>query len=193
MATTHRARANKSTEQGRSAAHPNKAGRVVPRTPKGATAPALRMIKRPSQAHGGSITIGKSHSSNSPTTFAALDRQVPARALSSAAECERMIGMIDRLMSQPRLTGDQRIYLETLVQLVSAYEARAVPMEPAGGLEVLKHLMEAHQWSATDLARNLGIHPSMGSKILLGERSLTLDHVRTLASKFGVGPEVFVA
>jgi len=33
----------------------------------------------------------------------------------------------------------------------------------------------------------------MGSKILKGDRSLTLDHIRKLAARFKVGPEVFVA
>ncbi len=193
MATTHRARATKTIKRVRSTAHPSQSARVVQRTKSDPKAPAFRVIKRANQDLGGPITIRKSQSADSPATFAALARQVPARAISSAAECERMIGMIDRLMAQPRLTGDQRIYLETLVQLVSAYEARVVPMERVGGLEVLKHLMEAHEWTAADLARSLGVHPSMGSKILLGERSLTLDHVRTLALKFGVGPEVFVA
>jgi antitoxin component HigA of HigAB toxin-antitoxin module len=33
----------------------------------------------------------------------------------------------------------------------------------------------------------------MGSKILKGNRSLTLDPIRKLAARFKVGPEVFVA
>jgi HTH-type transcriptional regulator / antitoxin HigA len=33
----------------------------------------------------------------------------------------------------------------------------------------------------------------MGSKILKGDRSLTLDHIRKLAARFKVGPELFVA
>jgi len=33
----------------------------------------------------------------------------------------------------------------------------------------------------------------MGSKILKGDRSLTLGHIRKLAARFKVGPEWFVA
>ena len=35
--------------------------------------------------------------------------------------------------------------------------------------------------NASDLARLLDVHPSMGSKILRGERSLTVDHLRRCA------------
>lgn len=47
--------------------------------------------------------------------------------------------------------------------------------------------------NASDLARLLGTHPSMGSKILKGDRSLTVDHLRTLANRFSVRPELFMA
>jgi antitoxin component HigA of HigAB toxin-antitoxin module len=46
--------------------------------------------------------------------------------------------------------------------------------------------------NASDLARLLGIHPSMGSKILRGERSLTVDHLRTLCERFKVNPRLFM-
>jgi len=37
-----------------------------------------------------------------------------------------------------------------------------------------------------DLARLLGVHAGMGSKILRGERKLTADHLRTLTARVGV-------
>ena len=46
--------------------------------------------------------------------------------------------------------------------------------------------------NASDLARLLGIHPSMGSKILKGERSLTVEHVKKLTARFKVRPELFI-
>jgi len=47
--------------------------------------------------------------------------------------------------------------------------------------------------NASDLARLLGVHASMGSKILKGERSLTVGHLRKLADRFKVRPELFMA
>ena len=46
--------------------------------------------------------------------------------------------------------------------------------------------------SAADLARLLGVHTSMGSKILKGDRSLTVDHLKKLAARFMVSLEVFI-
>ena len=46
--------------------------------------------------------------------------------------------------------------------------------------------------SASELARLLGIHPSMGSKILKGERSLTVEHLRKLANRFNAGVQLLM-
>ncbi|MBM4017929.1 MAG: helix-turn-helix domain-containing protein [Planctomycetes bacterium] len=46
--------------------------------------------------------------------------------------------------------------------------------------------------NASDLTSLLGVHASMGSKILKGERSLTVEHLRKLAERFKVSPEVFM-
>lgn len=56
----------------------------------------------------------------------------------------------------------------------------------------LKHLLEENQMNASDLARLLGVHPSLGSKILKGERSLTVAHLRKLAERFKVSPGLFL-
>jgi HTH-type transcriptional regulator/antitoxin HigA len=92
------------------------------------------------------------------------------------------------------LTRGQERYLETLVQLVQAYEARHHAIETAdiSGIGVLKYLLAENDMSASDLARLLGVHVSMGSKILKGERSLTVEHLRKLAGRFKVSPEVFM-
>ena len=66
---------------------------------------------------------------------------------------------------------------------------------PAGcltGLDSLEHLLEENRMNASDLARLLGVHPSLGSKILKGQRSLTVDHIRKLAERFKVSPGLFL-
>jgi len=129
-----------------------------------------------------------------PGRFEALVRLMPPRAISDDAEHETMLAMVDRLMATPRLTRGQAVYLETLVQLVEAYEAEhhAIDTSEICAIDALRHLTGEAGMSASDLARLLGVHPSMGSKILKGHRSLTLAHVRTLASHFRVDPALFV-
>jgi len=131
---------------------------------------------------------------NLPHRFEDLVRLMPPQAIVDDAHYENTVEMIDTLMACGRLTRDQELYLETLVQLVQAYEARrhAIKTADLSGRRVLKHLLAASALNASDLARLLGVHASMGSKILKGERSLTVEHLRKLADRFKVSPEVFM-
>jgi len=45
---------------------------------------------------------------------------------------------------------------------------------------------------AVERSRPLDVDASMGSKILKGDRSLTVEHVRKLAARFGVRAELFI-
>jgi antitoxin component HigA of HigAB toxin-antitoxin module len=56
----------------------------------------------------------------------------------------------------------------------------------------MKHLLSENDMSASDLARLLGVHASMGFKILEGERALTVDHLKKLAERFKVRPDLFM-
>ena len=134
------------------------------------------------------------HKTKLPARFADLVRIMPPRAIMDDAAYEDTLEMIDRLMTSGKLTEGQSLYLETLVQLVQAYEAahHSIDVADLGGLDTLKHLMEENEMNASDLARLLGVHASMGSKILKRDRALTLEHVRTLAARFQVGAGAFI-
>ena len=116
------------------------------------------------------------------------------RAITDDVHYENMVEAIDQLMSIEKLTKGQESYLETLVQLVQAYEANhyAIDTSDLSGRDVLQQLLIDNEMSASDLARLLGVHPSMGSKILKGERSLTVPHLQKLADRFQVSPELFI-
>ncbi len=126
--------------------------------------------------------------------FEQLVEVMPPQAIRNEAQYAKTLEMVDRLMSRKKLTQGQALYMETLVQLVQAYEAKhhAIDVSDLQGLDSLRHLMGETNMNASDLARLLGVHASMGSKILKGERSLTVDHLRKLAARFKVRPEVFI-
>lgn len=127
-----------------------------------------------------------------PARFDALARIMLPQAIVGETHYTSTLAMIDCLMSQRTLTKGQALYLETLVQLVQAYEAKHHPVDTIRGIETLKHLLEENHLTAADLSRLLGVHASMGSKILKGERSLTVDHIVALAERFAVRPDVFI-
>jgi HTH-type transcriptional regulator/antitoxin HigA len=129
-----------------------------------------------------------------PRRFEDLVRRMPPQAILDDVHYENTLEMIDRLMTAGRLTAGQALYQETLVQLVQSFEAERCSIETSdlGGLDSLRHLMEENHMNGSDLARLLGVHPSMGSKILKGERSLTVDHLRRLSEHFKVSPALFI-
>ncbi len=129
-----------------------------------------------------------------PGRFEDLVQLMPPQAITDDVDYENTVEMIDRLMASGRLTKGQSLYLETLVQLVQAFEAahHAIDTSDISGLDSLKHLMDENQMNASDLARLLGVHASMGSKILKSQRSLTVDHLKTLAARFKVRPDIFI-
>lgn len=129
-----------------------------------------------------------------PTQFERLVWMMPPQAVQDEVQYANTLEVIDRLMAVTRLSKGQALYLETLVQLVQAFEAEHHAIDTTGltGLDSLKHLLEENQMSASDLARLLGVHSSLGSKILKGQRSLTVDHIRKLAERFKVRPGLFL-
>jgi len=128
-----------------------------------------------------------------PGRFDDLVALMPPQAILDDVHLENTVEMIDRLMASGRLTKGQASYMETLVQLVQAYEAshHAIDCSGISGLDSLKHLLEQSEMNASDLARLLDMHASMGSKILKGDRSLTVEHIKKLAKRFKVRPEMF--
>jgi len=59
------------------------------------------------------------------------------------------------------------------------------------GRDVLNHLMEANDMSASDLGRLLG-HRELGSKIVRGEREISKSNAKALGEHFGLPPETFL-
>ena len=56
----------------------------------------------------------------------------------------------------------------------------------------LSSMLAGYRINASGLAKLLGVHASMGSKILNGDPALTVGHVRLLASTFKVRPDTFL-
>ena len=95
-------------------------------------------------------------------------------------------------MAGQTLNRDQDDYFEALSLLVEAYETTHLPGLPSKrGLPLLQHLVEENGMSAADLSRLLGTDRSLGVRILNGERNLTVDHARKLASRFQVPIAIF--
>lgn len=127
-------------------------------------------------------------------------RRAPAREreglnpfpLHKQSEYERALKLVEPLVSKTRLTRQERDFLEILATIIEKYEEVhfAIDLKGLGGVEVLRHLMEANGLSGADLGRILGSR-TQGYPILRGERELSKAQMIRLGEYFSVPPGVF--
>lgn len=138
------------------------------------------------------ITHGQVGFSRLPGDYAGLCRLFIPRPIHDKVDYENVVEISDVMAGHP-LNRDQEDYFDLLCRLIEDYEKElGLPAPKAGGLDALRHLLEANDMSAADLARLLGVHRTLGGMILRGERQLTLAHVRTLAKRFSVSSDLFL-
>lgn len=126
-----------------------------------------------------------------PGRFLKLVELMPPRAIEDDAQYVSTLEMIDRLMGPGKLTKGQESYLETLVQLVQAYESSHHAIETPG---------TSTRCATPSRARHdrLGPRPpprrapQHGLEDPQGERSVTVDHLKVLAERFKVWPDTFM-
>jgi HTH-type transcriptional regulator/antitoxin HigA len=127
-----------------------------------------------------------------PKTYRELCAVLMPRKIHDDLELETAQEIIDTLALLPSRTKDQADYLETLAELVEAYEDQNVKIAQRSGLEILRFLLDENGLTASDLSRILGTDISLGYRILTGERGLTTKHIKKLSGHFHVGAEVFL-
>jgi antitoxin component HigA of HigAB toxin-antitoxin module len=129
-----------------------------------------------------------------PESFEQLVRLMPPMAIRDDVQHANTVEFVDRLMRIERLSRGQSDYLETLVELVEVYEAKrhAIDVSKVTGVQTLKYILDQSDTSASSLARLLNMHPTMGSKILNGDRKLTWEHAKVLGARFKVAPALFM-
>jgi HTH-type transcriptional regulator / antitoxin HigA len=139
-------------------------------------------------------TRAKTEFARLPNDYPGLCRMLTPRPIHDKVELENVTEITDA-MAGHRLTPDQGDYFDLLCRLIEDYEKQHAQLETTKvtALEALQHLLDAHNMSATDLARLLNVHRTLGAMILRGERQLTLAHVRTLAKHFSVSADLFLA
>jgi HTH-type transcriptional regulator / antitoxin HigA len=127
-----------------------------------------------------------------PETYEELCQLHAPRPIHRREEYEIASKIVDWIAVRA-VNADQEDYAALMGDLVNAYEMeRLAQPEEAGGLEVLKMLVQEHGLRARQLAEILGVDESMGSKLLHGRRNVTVEHARKLGEFFGVKPAVFL-
>ena len=117
--------------------------------------------------------------------------QAYAQVPRNEVECEKLRAFAEELIQYSRHKKDVRVtgLLRLIARNIESYEAKQYPLKALTPVEMLQFLMEQHNLGQRDLPE-IGCQ-SLVSKILSGERQLTVEHIRKLAKRFGVSPAVF--
>ena len=129
-----------------------------------------------------------------PTKYHELVARFPLRPIHDRAELEDATQILDAMaLHESDFSNDQADYFDVLSSLVSNYEAEHDPLliPKSSPVQTLKSLLNAHEMTASDLGRILG-NRELGSKILRGERKLTVNHIKKLAKRFRLEPSLFI-
>lgn len=116
-----------------------------------------------------------------------------AHVPSNEFEYEKLLAFLNELMEWSRHHSDEETaaFLKLIATNIASYESKHYTLEKVSPIQVLKFLMEEHELGQHDLPE-IGSQ-SLVSKILNGERQLTVLHILNLSKRFGVSPGIFLS
>jgi HTH-type transcriptional regulator/antitoxin HigA len=117
----------------------------------------------------------------------------PLTSLKSEKQFNEAQNVIDKLLTEGKLSSGEEMYLDALSDLVAAYEDVHYPIEPASDAAMLRHLMEAKGITQADLHRDTQIAKSTISEVLAGKKSFSRQMIRKLAHYFNVDVSVLAS
>jgi HTH-type transcriptional regulator/antitoxin HigA len=108
------------------------------------------------------------------------------------SEYESLLSFVEMLMKFSRDKKDERVtsLLRLVAKNIEEYEGQRYPTKSVSPVGMLEFLMEEHDLGQGDLPEIGG--QSLVSKILSGERKLTVEHIQKLSERFGVSSSVFI-
>lgn len=127
-----------------------------------------------------------------PKDYEGLCRVFLPRPIHDDAAFQNTVEMADIFAGQ-RHNRDQADYFEVLCGFIEDYENATEPeTKPPSTLELLNHLLETNDMTATAFGELVGVDRSTASRILRGERNLTVPHIKILCERFKLKPEAFL-
>jgi HTH-type transcriptional regulator/antitoxin HigA len=122
--------------------------------------------------------------------YGALLSETKPEVVSGEQQNKVYIERLEKLTSQETVSPAEAKLIALLTVLVEEYETRHYPVPDAGPLDIIRHLMDAHNLRQKDLVDVFGTE-SIVSDVLNGKRDLAKEHIRRLSTRFHVSPSVF--
>ena len=123
-------------------------------------------------------------------SYGKLLSETQPEVIRSEAQNQLYIQKLEQLTARENITAAEEKLISLLTLLVEEYEDRNYAVPEAGPLDVIRHLMEAHNLRQKDLVDVFGTE-SIVSDVLNGKRDLAKEHIRRLSARFHVPPSVF--
>ena len=136
-------------------------------------------------------TMHLSLPAETPETYEDLVRLYPPRKIHDQAELENATEVADWIALRAK-NDAQLDYLELLGDLMDEYENAGKPDKTSSPLELLNYLVEENGITTRELGKILGIDHSVASRILKGERAITVEHAKSLGARFKMDPKAFL-
>ena len=116
---------------------------------------------------------------------------IKPRPIQSEAENERLLAVVDRLMSKGDEHRTPEEEVELLSELVERFEQDRYPIPDSPPHRVLQFLLEQNELRQSDLLPILGSRGHV-SDIVNGKRAISRTNARALGEFFHVSPELFI-
>lgn len=128
--------------------------------------------------------------------YSRLLAKTQPRAITSEEENERLLAIVDQLMSkgEEKLTPEEDALLDLLVTLIEKFETEHYKLERksvATPLSTLRELMAARDLKPSDLWKVFG-SKGLTSEVLSGKRAISKSKAKALAEFFHVSAELFI-
>lgn len=126
------------------------------------------------------------------TEYAELLAQTLPSVIETEAENDRVLEIINGLISKGELSPDERKLLKLLTRLVEDFEDKAYPVPiETDPLKAMVFLMEQNGLKQADMIDVFGSDGRV-SEVVNGKRGISKNHARKLADKFNVPADVFI-
>jgi HTH-type transcriptional regulator / antitoxin HigA len=109
--------------------------------------------------------------------------------IDSAAELVRARALVDQLWDSDKPADVARLTAQA--RLIAAYEESQWPRRQPSTADLIRHLMDQHGLTRTDMVPILGT-PSRVSEVLRGKKALSMAMVQRLRARFHVSAEVLL-
>ncbi len=110
----------------------------------------------------------------------------------STKEYNFLVEMLDILIDEVGNNQKHKLapVMETIGNLIENYEDQKYKIKESSPVDTLKYLMQEHGLNQADL-KEIGSQ-GVVSEILTGKRTLNIEQIKKISSKFNVSPLVFI-